>query len=142
MIQHILKVILDFRKYNSEPCVQVLKFFIIFLKILLAIQQTLASQTPRIIGTAAKSIVCHTAVLSVVTQRSSTQWGGALRDDTKNRKALQQTTKSKAKINQRCLTDINSRCYGLSLMRTLTQGPYSLFTRETENSVDNHSFFL
>ena len=29
-------------------------------------------------------IVCYTAVFSVVTQRSSPLWGGALRDDTKN----------------------------------------------------------
>ena len=29
-------------------------------------------------------IVCYTAVLSVVTQCSSSQWGGALRDDSKN----------------------------------------------------------
>ena len=34
-------------------------------------------------GEAALSVVCCTAVFSVVTQRSS-QWGGALRDDTKN----------------------------------------------------------
>ena len=29
-------------------------------------------------------LVCYTAVFSVVTQRSSPLWGGALRDDTKN----------------------------------------------------------
>ena len=30
------------------------------------------------------NIVCYKAVFSVVTQRSSGLWGGALRDDTKN----------------------------------------------------------
>ena len=30
------------------------------------------------------------------------------------------------KTSYRCLTEINSRYYGLSLMRTLTQGPYSV----------------
>ena len=30
------------------------------------------------------SLVCYTAVSSVVTQSSSPMWGGALRDDTKN----------------------------------------------------------
>ena len=29
------------------------------------------------------TLVCYTAVFSVVTQRSSSLWGGALRDDTK-----------------------------------------------------------
>ena len=32
----------------------------------------------------ALKLVCYTAVLSVVTQCSSPQWGGALRDDTEN----------------------------------------------------------
>ena len=31
-----------------------------------------------------KGVVCYTAVFSVVTQRSSPLWEGALRDDTKN----------------------------------------------------------
>ena len=30
------------------------------------------------------------------------------------------------KISYRCVTEINSRYYGLSLKRTLTQGPYSV----------------
>ena len=34
--------------------------------------------------------------------------------------------KSRAKINYRCLTEIISRYYRLSLMRTLTQGPYGV----------------
>jgi len=34
--------------------------------------------------------------------------------------------KSPAKTNYRHLTEINSCYYGLSLMRTLTQGPYSV----------------
>ena len=29
-------------------------------------------------------LVCYTAVFSVITQRSSPQWEGALRDDSKN----------------------------------------------------------
>ena len=33
---------------------------------------------------------------------------------------------SQAKINYRCLTEVNSRYFGVSLMRTLTQGPYSV----------------
>ena len=33
------------------------------------------------------------------------------------------TAKSQAKINYRRLTEMNSRYYGLSLMRTLTRGP-------------------
>ena len=37
--------------------------------------------------------------------------------------------KSQAKINCRRLTDINSRYYGLLLMRTLTQGPYSVHSK-------------
>ena len=35
-------------------------------------------------------------------------------------------TNSPAKTNYRHLAEINSRYYGLSLMRTLTQGPYSV----------------
>ena len=34
--------------------------------------------------------------------------------------------KSQAKINFKRLTEINSRYYGLSVMRTLTRGPYSV----------------
>ena len=34
--------------------------------------------------------------------------------------------KSPAETNYRFLTEINSRYYGLSLMRTLTLGPYSV----------------
>ena len=34
--------------------------------------------------------------------------------------------KSPAKTNYRCLTEINSRYYGLSLKRTLTWGPYGV----------------
>ena len=34
--------------------------------------------------------------------------------------------KSQAKINFRRLTEINSHYYGLSVMRTLTRGPYSV----------------
>ena len=36
------------------------------------------------------------------------------------------STKSRAKINYRRLTEINSSYYGLSLMRTLTWGPHSV----------------
>ena len=36
------------------------------------------------------------------------------------------TTKSPAKINYRCLTEMNSCYYGLSLIRTLTCGPESV----------------
>ena len=40
---------------------------------------------------------------------------------------IQTTAKSPAKINQnRCLTEIDSRYYGLLLKRKLTQGPYSV----------------
>ena len=39
---------------------------------------------------------------------------------------LRTAAKSPAKINNRCLTEINSRYYGLWLMRTLTRGPYSV----------------
>ena len=40
---------------------------------------------------------------------------------------MQITAKSPAKINQnRCLTDIDSRYYGLLLKRTVSQGPYSV----------------
>ena len=34
--------------------------------------------------------------------------------------------KYRSKINYRCLTETHSRYYGLSLMRTLTRGPYSV----------------
>ena len=34
--------------------------------------------------------------------------------------------KSQTKIDNRCFTEINSRYYGLLLMRTLTRGPYSV----------------
>ena len=34
--------------------------------------------------------------------------------------------KSPPKISYRCVTEINSRYYGLSLKRALTQGPYSV----------------
>ena len=37
--------------------------------------------------------------------------------------------KSPAKANYRRLTEINSRYYGLSLIRTLTQGPYSVHNK-------------
>ena len=50
MTQHVLKVIVDFRIKDSDPCCQVLKFFIVFLKMLLAIQLTLALRTPRYNG--------------------------------------------------------------------------------------------
>ena len=36
------------------------------------------------------------------------------------------TANSPAKTNYISLTEINSRYYGLSLMRTLSQGPYSV----------------
>ena len=40
---------------------------------------------------------------------------------------LRTAAKSPAKINYRCLTEINSRYYGLSLTgMTLTRGPYSV----------------
>ena len=39
---------------------------------------------------------------------------------------IRTAAKSQAKINSRRLTVINSRCYGLSRLRTLTQGPYSV----------------
>ena len=39
---------------------------------------------------------------------------------------IRTTAKSPAKTNYRRLTEINSRYYGLSLLRTLTQGPYSV----------------
>ena len=34
--------------------------------------------------------------------------------------------KSQAKVDHGCLTEINSRCYGLSLMLLLTQGLYGV----------------
>ena len=37
---------------------------------------------------------------------------------------IRTAAKFQAKINYRCLTEIISRYYGLSLMRTLTQSPY------------------
>ena len=39
---------------------------------------------------------------------------------------IRTAAKSQAKTTYRRLTEINSRYYGLSLMRTLTQGPYSI----------------
>ena len=36
---------------------------------------------------------------------------------------LRTAAKSCAKINYRCLTEINSCYYGLSLLKTVTQGP-------------------
>ena len=36
---------------------------------------------------------------------------------------IRTAAKSPTKINYRCLTEINSRYYGLSLLRTLTRGP-------------------
>ena len=39
---------------------------------------------------------------------------------------IRTAAKSPAKINNRRLTEINSRYYGLSLMRTLTRGPHSV----------------
>ena len=39
---------------------------------------------------------------------------------------IRTTAKSQAKINYRRLTEVNSRYYGLSVMRTLTRGPYSV----------------
>ena len=39
---------------------------------------------------------------------------------------IRTAAKSQAKIIYRCLTEINSSYYGLSLMRTLTQGPHSV----------------
>ena len=39
---------------------------------------------------------------------------------------IQTAAKSKAKIIYRRLTEINSRYYGLSVMRTLTRGPNSV----------------
>ena len=39
---------------------------------------------------------------------------------------IRTAAKSPAKINYRRLTEINSRYYGLSLMRTLTRGPHSV----------------
>ena len=39
---------------------------------------------------------------------------------------IRTAAKSQAKINYRCLTEINSRYYGLLLMRTLTQDPHSV----------------
>ena len=39
---------------------------------------------------------------------------------------IRTAAKSQAKIKYRRLTEINSRYYGLSLMRTLTRGPYSV----------------
>ena len=39
---------------------------------------------------------------------------------------IQTAVTSQANINYRRLTEINSRYYGLSLMRTLTRGPYSV----------------
>ena len=37
---------------------------------------------------------------------------------------IRTVAKSQAKIYYRYLTEINSRYYGLSLVRTLTRGPY------------------
>ena len=39
---------------------------------------------------------------------------------------IRTAAKTQAKIYYKCLTDINSRYHGLSLMRILTQGPYSV----------------
>ena len=39
---------------------------------------------------------------------------------------LRTVTKSRTKINYRCLSEINSHYYGLSLMRTLTRSPYGI----------------
>ena len=39
--------------------------------------------------------------------------------------------KYRAKINNSSLTEINSRYYGLSLVRTLTRGPYSVRYNES-----------
>ena len=39
---------------------------------------------------------------------------------------IQTTAKSLAKINYRCLTEIDSRYYRLLLKRTVSQGPYSV----------------
>ena len=39
---------------------------------------------------------------------------------------IRTAAKSPAKTNYRCLTEINSRYYELSLMRTLTRGPHSV----------------
>ena len=36
---------------------------------------------------------------------------------------IRTAAKSQAKINHRRLAEINSHCYGLSLLRTLTRGP-------------------
>ena len=40
-----------------------------------------------------------------------------------NTPIIRTAAKSQAKINWRCLTEINSRYYGLSRMRTLTEDP-------------------
>ena len=45
--------------------------------------QTIFSRAAGIFGVGLR-LVCYTGVFSVVTQRSSPLWGGALRDDTKN----------------------------------------------------------
>ena len=48
--------------------------------------------------------------------------------------------KSQELLNYRYLTEINSHCYGLSLMRTQTQGPY---IKEVDcNSLPHQSQFL
>ena len=39
---------------------------------------------------------------------------------------IRTAAKSPAKTNYRCLTEINSRYYGLSLMRTLIRDPHSV----------------
>ena len=44
---------------------------------------------------------------------------------------IRTAAKSQAKINWRCLTEINSRYYGLSPMRTLTEDLYSVRNKGT-----------
>ena len=43
-----------------------------------------------------------------------------------NTPIIRTEAKSLAKIDNGCFTEINSRYYGLLLMRTLTRGPYSV----------------
>ena len=44
---------------------------------------------------------------------------------------IQIVAKCQTKINYSCLTEINSRYYGLSLMRTLTEGPSGVRYKES-----------
>ena len=55
-----------------------------------------------------------------------------------NTPIIRTAAKSSAKINYRRLTEINSRYYGLSLLRTLTRGPEGVRTEKGELTVALH----